>query len=886
MMILIRDVFLGLKKALIIFLVQVILSGILAGFIYVRSDSFKQRWHSYIVNSLENKGLYVAFNNLGLSWNGTLIAKDLSLYQDVDKSQLLVNLNEVLIAIDWLSVLQNENLQLKRIQLVDAQVLLPKTQAALILKSINFIDSKAEDQVIIHSLNAQLNWQNDMLLLNHIEANFLGFKLKLGGVLGLQKNKSSQAAAPTARNFNNDWWIRYENELNKIQHWVKQFREIQFTRAPHLKIELYGNLSELSDLQIDIKMNSADFVYHGHHLKKLDLAMHYKKSRFELSQLSIFDEKGVFKMSAAFQKESGLIDFQASSTLDFLPLVGIWSQSESLREWVCYEPPKLEVSGAFDWQKILDQQYQYAGEMLVKCSLGKFNSRGVIFNGLDFQMILKDSTCYCRDIRLHHKSGQLTGKFFWNGKDDFKYDARVQLDPHVALPFAKMQLTRDIINRFKFNSKSVIDVQINGAGPFPDLQLCHNQGHGEILNFNYRDVDLDKLSADFEFKQRTQLYRNLEVLRPEGKAVAALVQINEDVHTVELQQVVSNMDPVLITSCFAKQTAEHIKRYQMPNTTLVKLDGLIAWQNGENHDFKVEFSHATGSGFYDLLGERYEVKSPHGFLDFKGWNMSLNLTGYVFNAPLKVNGRVNIKPNLTDYQIQGKAKQFSYSVCGKKMPFEEVNAVVKGSNEQVDFNIQSNCLDGKMTMKGLAKIQQTPNDIQGELTYDQINLQKLLKLYQSSDDQTTGDLTGHFLFKGKADQWKALTGNGVMMVENGSLYAVPILGPLTPLISKLLPKEVAGYNVANTASCTFKVSDGSWITDDLDALTSAFKILVGGKYDFIEDAANFRAQVRVRGLPGILLIPFSELLQYQGVGQLSQTLWTPLLLSGGETKKQ
>ena len=122
---------------------------------------------------------------------------------------------------------------------------------------------------------------------------------------------------------------------------------------------------------------------------------------------------------------------------------------------------------------------------------------------------------------------------------------------------------------------------------------------------------------------------------------------------------------------------------------------------------------------------------------------------------------------------------------------------------------------------------------------------------------------------------------------NGNLYAIPIIGPLTSLLSAVIPSPIKGYNVAKEANCTFKVADGFIVTDNFEALTSAFRIVSKGDVDFIKDDIDFEAQVRVRGITGIVLRPVSELLEYRGEGTAGKPQWhlNPFGIGGGRKEK-
>jgi hypothetical protein len=124
----------------------------------------------------------------------------------------------------------------------------------------------------------------------------------------------------------------------------------------------------------------------------------------------------------------------------------------------------------------------------------------------------------------------------------------------------------------------------------------------------------------------------------------------------------------------------------------------------------------------------------------------------------------------------------------------------------------------------------------------------------------------------------------VLIILNGNLYALPVLGPLTPLIGALLPGNIKNYNVAREANCNFQVADGFVVTQDFEALTGAFRLVAQGNIDFIKDDIDFTAQARMRGLPGLVLRPVSELLEFRGEGPMGKPRWRSNYFSLGKGK--
>jgi hypothetical protein len=221
------------------------------------------------------------------------------------------------------------------------------------------------------------------------------------------------------------------------------------------------------------------------------------------------------------------------------------------------------------------------------------------------------------------------------------------------------------------------------------------------------------------------------------------------------------------------------------------------------------------------------------------------------------------------------------------MPFTSLQADVTSSGNKAPFKVSADLLGGRFSLNGQLNLKSKPHPYEGELRMDSLSFKRFAQVY-SPEQSSEGDLTGHFNFTGKLDDWKALKGSGVLIILNGNLYAIPILGPLTPLLSTILPNPIRGYNVAKEANCTFRVADGFIVTKDAEALTSTFRIVSNGSIDFIHDEIDFDAQVRVRGLPGLVLRPVSQLLQYKAQGTMAKPAWKPHLfgLTDSQTRRR
>ena len=128
----------------------------------------------------------------------------------------------------------------------------------------------------------------------------------------------------------------------------------------------------------------------------------------------------------------------------------------------------------------------------------------------------------------------------------------------------------------------------------------------------------------------------------------------------------------------------------------------------------------------------------------------------------------------------------------------------------------------------------------------------------------------------------SLNGAGTATIEEGDVFTIPLFGPLSKLIRNVLPEgNKTGYSVAREAKATFRLENGVLKTEDLEALTNAFRFTGRGRVDCADKTVAFDAAVNTRFAPTrMLLTPVSKLLEYTCEGTLTEPKWRPSLTKG------
>lgn len=843
-------------------------SILLAGALYASTDAFGRAWRDFVIGELAQRGLHLDFSRLRINPVGGIVAQDVRLFAGPERKQALADVDHLILDFNFGKLLEKQFV-VEALELSHAQVSLPVDP-----------DSPASGKIDLDDISARIFIADNRLDLQQVEGTLGGIVLNLSGELELPHRGTSASVASesgsTASPIKRVEELRVHRlRLRRGLDWLKRF---EFKRAPRLQVEVHGSLDKVSELNVRLFFEAEGMEYGTYACEELRAEAEYKAGFVDLTRFHLKDRLGEVNVNASWVMGAEDLRFHLTSSADLPGLAQAFLDNDNLREIVFYESPHLALQGVWHVDGPLSghkRPVQVTGNL----DCGRFGTRGEVFDGLKASIGVAPEGVYIRDLLLRHKTGTLSAQTLVHETQGTRYQLTLRMDPNAFLPFAKMKQTREIIQRFEFTPESSIDLELTGAGPEPDPQKCLNKGRGDLRRFKYRGLYLDEMTADIEFQDPMQHYRNIKLRRPEGVAEATHVEVHDDEKWVKLDGVKSGMDPVGVVGVFGPKTAEIVAKYRLPNTTQAEVQGQIWYRDHSKDDFTVKFSHPTGTGRYVLFDEDYLIRSPQGLLTFKGMDLKFDVSGQLHGGPMNARGSVDLRPETDNFEVALTAARFPYEVFGKDMPFEKVRANVFERGRGVNFEVQSSLLGGSFSIQGATGGARDPKAYSGDLELRNIDLSKFATIYWKGND-SQGDATGYFKFNGRMGDWRALKGNGSLTILNGDLYSIPVVGVLAPMLGTILPKQIAGYNIAKEADCTFTINDGFLVTKDFEALTSAFKIMLDGNIDFINDRLDMDAQVRMRGLPGIVLLPFSELLEYKGTGDTANPKWEAKLLRG------
>lgn len=652
------------------------------------------------------------------------------------------------------------------------------------------------------------------------EAEFEGVIVSVKGTL-LRGSVDPKESDP-------DEMLRRRMQLMKVAQWLRAF-EFE-AEKPLLNIEFSSAIGDLSSTTAKATLHADRIGKKGyaHSLESLDVTARYDgmENTAVIDRFRIGDEFGEFELTGQWSKDAELFQFDVDSSADLIGLASWFSSSKLLREVVFFQPAGIKASGEIDLSAIEKGALSFPGKVTGDFRAGRLVTRGTVFSGLDFGFSLSGERIYLRNLRLDHK----TGVAFLNLKyepgkelETLLYETEITLDPLVFRPFFS-EKGRKFIDAWNFGDRSNVYITAAGRGSAWSPSTWRHKGEIDLRQFRLNGVDFVEMEAEVESDGDTHWFRDIVLNREEGKIVAELAQCDVSTKQWKVKGVVSTVNPIEGAQAFSPKLARHLVRYRFAESPTIRLSGLLDARRPEevgsearNNFLEMSFS-GGGALKYDFLGKALDFSHPSGEITIE--KSRVNLTRF--------------------------------------------GAGVFGGSLDLSFDAQD--------------VRSAAKPFVGDVKVTGVPLEAITKLY-GDVDSAKGNLDARLQFSGGGGTIANLQGNGAAKILNGNLFAIPLLGPLSKVVSGGRG-ERSGNNVAKEASVSFTITDGVVKTSNLEALTNSFRVKSVGELSLVDKGVEFEAVVNTRDqLSSAILTPVSELLTYSCSGTWEDPVWKPKHIS-------
>lgn len=357
---------------------------------------------------------------------------------------------------------------------------------------------------------------------------------------------------------------------------------------------------------------------------------------------------------------------------------------------------------------------------------------------------------------------------------------------------------------------------LTAEGPKPDPALLRAKGTLQLGRTSIHGSEMESATADVAFADLALNFTNMRVKRPEGEGSGTFTY-DFGRKQVRLENIRSKMMPFHVLQWADPNIARETEPYRLKGPPDVTVNGLIGLQDSSLTKLTAQFQAPQGLK-YDLLERTLDFGATRGTLRFEGKKILADIT----SAQL-YGGNVRLNAAITTGQ--------------------------PGARQQMTVDL------------------------------DRVNFETLTRLYFDYRD-SKGLVSGRYDFSFVPGKPEQMRGQGNLLVEDGNVFAIPVLGPLSFLLDSVIPG--AGYQTSRRGTCDYTVSNGEIRTDNLDVQGQGFVMIGKGTLFYIEDRMDFGVRVNAQGVPGILLYPVSKLFEYVSDGKMTEPKWRPRMLPKNE----
>ena len=594
---------------------------------------------------------------------------------------------------------------------------------------------------------------------------------------------------------------------------------------PLLRISIDGDANHPGALRAKVALVASSVEKNQHILSEVSAEAELAGDLLTLTALHAVDARGTLDghLDYGIGKREGRFDVRSS--LEIPRMLQAWLGLPPLHDVAIHGRQTLEAAGGFSVAASGVPQIHMTGH--ARCEAVRV--RALDFDVVQSAFSWRDGALYLRDVRLTRPDGEARGKVLLHGPL-VRLALETNLPISVYRPFFINQPLEQVLNDFSERKGSEVEVTLEGGFDANEPTSWAFAGHAGVKNVNYRGVPVNSAQCQLALSHR-------------------------------------ELDFSKGTVVFNYQNYGLREAFNGPRQGTVKV----------------------GRIRYDAINRIVEVEGVDGTI----WAAPMvrlfapavadSLEAYRFHHPPEIKGS-----GVVDVSDQGRtalniafnsASAADYRFLGENLTLERPSGKVAIRGERVLVeDLKLNAFDGpiagRFDFQGKGKLA-------GELSWTKLSIPALATTY-GFQLKNGGDVTGRLDFSLQNERVETMAGEGLFALEKTELFAVPVFGPLSPLISGVLNDRRVGFERAKDAFCTFQIKDGVLSTNDFKTATTSVVFVGDGSVDLKERTLDLTMRMNARGLLGLITLPlrpFYGMFQFRGTGPLKDPKWKNVMFN-------
>jgi len=667
----------------------------------------------------------------------------------------------------------------------------------------------------IKNLRAKIIIPPDIIEIKNFEGHVNGIRINVMGSLLRSQQRHNNIINPSLPG-EEITFIKEGREL--IDRALDEINQLDYKKnnPPHIQIKFASDLDNPSTTSAIVIINAKDVKRAGYKYKSIYANAEYINSNFNLKELRIDDSKGTLFGDANWPINSKKIPFNIKSTIDFQSLLSSFGNSSSLDDITFINSPQIEAKG--------------------ELHLGNAGLRTDRDTKLQVELIgtVKCGSFISKEILFEEAYADFSyKKNKWyvrnltlehasgtaNGNVLWDTPSDIQFDTEIKMdPTVFVPFFKQppkFLTHLKFEENPAIYLSLKGKGSTTNPINWDAKGYFALGPCHYQKTPLTAATGKIQIDKKEIIIEEFRLDREEGYINGEKAIIGTTNGFVNLKNISGKIFPPKLAAYFSPNIASFLDLYNFVDPPKLEINGIIDTKTNDQSNLKINFD-SKGQAYTNLFKKKIPLDQPKGSILLKG--------------------------------------------------------------KEIILNIETKILEGQISHKGLWKMEKDPNLYSGEIIASNIDFSSLVKLFELPT-KTKGILSSTLQFKIPLKEPIKWSGSGSASLIKGNIFSIPILGPLSPMISGVLDQPLAGYSVAQSATLNFLSDQGVIKILNFQALTPGFILNGEGTIDGVNDNLDLEAEMNARGPLRLVGWPISKLLRYKGEGTLKEPKWKPINFS-------
>ncbi len=575
--------------------------ALLVAALWLRFLGLPEAAKTYLLTEIQRRHIFpfpITMDRLLLDPTGAVLAKQLTVFRDESRQNIILRVDQVRVSIAWLSWWQGHGF-IDGASISNADVQLPVGP---------------QETVDFHEVNADVAFDGRDIKIENAQARFLKMALSVRGTIhndGFPTTKPPTAEQLQARQ---DIWRSVLRAMDDVGTERPVNVELEFETSTH---DLVGGRANFALDGENLTWRSApveEFAIHGS-LSDGVVTLNDFKIGLARGDLTAYGEWNLAEHSAELQFTSSM-DFtllapafpgpmgQALSKLDF-PYVSPTMTGRVLFD--LKEGFKTDIQADLDWRD--------------------FTFNGISFNRLSVPVAYDGHRLLIPGLKIAGQAGNIDLDMFFDGnKDTPSLKARISsnLDPTVLKGVFGQGMDNFLASCAFQNGGPKIEASATGNALKTDAWTV--TGKISADKFVYKNASFDAATSDFTFADSKLNLPNLEVHRPEGSGTGGIIYDFKN-RSVELHNLVAQVNVPEVAPVMGPKFTEYTKPYHFTRAPVVKANGKVDLQSEKidlDTDLVVQVEGKSPME-WTLFSIPFNFDNPNGTLTFKNRHLNVNM---------------------------------------------------------------------------------------------------------------------------------------------------------------------------------------------------------------------------------------------------------------------